>query len=366
MIWIPIILAVVGWGAVIGLYIWSRARSKKEAPVQKKLEDVNAKLQVLHTYQCDNARLEQEKKKLEEANAKLELAHAAAVKDLNKLRVDNNGLVATVDSLGGTIDLLNTTNEELQAHLQNALATNVNATNSLDRRGKRLEGDVIQYEGKLRDLQAQIESRTAELNDTAAAFKKLADKLTEVQSQNAAASDQLAAHKKELENILEELNDAREAQRQVRLDGKDWDSTFDFDLSNKEIKLIETLKEIAELYPELAKDLAGIEWKKIWLSKMQELAGAHNLNTRGIYRLVLKEDENVSYVGQAANIDARWREHIKKMVGADNKGAELLYRHRPEEFYWTVLERNVKDLNTAEHYWIEYYCCKERGLNKKR
>ena len=31
----------------------------------------------------------------------------------------------------------------------------------------------------------------------------------------------------------------------------------------KEEQLIKTLQEIASLYPELTKDLAGIEWKKL-------------------------------------------------------------------------------------------------------
>ena len=54
------------------------------------------------------------------------------------------------------------------------------------------------------------------------------------------------------------------------------------------------------------------------------------------------------------------------MIGADAKGTEKLYRYRPEDFYWTVLETNTTDLNSAERYWIEYYCCKEVGLNKKQ
>ena len=99
---------------------------------------------------------------------------------------------------------------------------------------------------------------------------------------------------------------------------------------------------------------------------MQDWASAYQLDARGIYRLVLKADENISYVGQATNINTRWREHVKKMIGADSTGAEKLYQYRPEDFYWTILERNTQDLNRAEHYWIDYYCCKERGLNKKR
>lgn len=32
------------------------------------------------------------------------------------------------------------------------------------------------------------------------------------------------------------------------------------------------------------------------------------------------------------------------------KGTERLYQYRPEDFFWGVLERDSKDLNSAENY----------------
>ena len=101
------------------------------------------------------------------------------------------------------------------------------------------------------------------------------------------------------------------------------------------------------------------------MPKLQDIGNREGLNCRGIYRLVLKSDEKVCYVGQAVNIQDRWYQHVKKMIGADAKGAEKLYNYRPEDFYWSVIEFDSKDLNDSEHYWIEFFGCKERGLNKK-
>lgn len=53
------------------------------------------------------------------------------------------------------------------------------------------------------------------------------------------------------------------------------------------------------------------------------------------------------------------------MIGADSKGNEKVYDYRPEDFYWSLVEMGSSDLNKSEKYWIEYYCCKEVGLNKK-
>lgn len=38
------------------------------------------------------------------------------------------------------------------------------------------------------------------------------------------------------------------------------------------------------------------------------------------------------------------------MIGIDAKGNEKLYKYRPEDFYWTVIERDPKDLDEAERY----------------
>lgn len=121
-------------------------------------------------------------------------------------------------------------------------------------------------------------------------------------------------------------------------------------------------------YPDLKTDIAAIEWKKIWLPKLQTMCSIYGLDgLRGVYRLVLKRDEKVCYVGQAVNIKDRWYQHVKKMIGVDTKGNEKLYDgYRPDDFWWSVIESG-KDLklNEKERFWIEYYCCKEIGLNKK-
>ena len=54
------------------------------------------------------------------------------------------------------------------------------------------------------------------------------------------------------------------------------------------------------------------------------------------------------------------------MVGVDAIGNEKLYEYRPDDFLWTIVEENPKNLNESEHYWIEYFGCTEKGLNKKR
>ena len=289
------------------------------------------------------------------------------IKDIKKskdtqYKLDNQYL----ESYEVRVQALTDERDYLKNQLEAALNNNQNAEEALSSRYTALTDSVAAAELRLGQLNKQVEERANELNTVAAAFKELDDKANEARAQNVAAASELNSYKIELQQIIKELDDAKETSRAALLkDYKNEENWFDFDLSNKEIKLVETIKEIASLYPELTKDLATIEWKKLWLPKFQDLANANGLAVKGIYRLVLKDDENISYVGQAVNIKERWYEHAKKMIGADTKGTEKLYRYRPEDFYWTVLETGTNDLNTSEHYWIQYYCCKEVGLNKK-
>lgn len=246
----------------------------------------------------------------------------------------------------------------------------INTINSLQITNDELESAIAAAKIRVAELDGQINDRTRELNNVAAQFKELHDQSTKAMAENTAAAMELQNYKNELITIVKELDDAKTTQRNLILgdNGDRLKNYFDLGgLSSKETKLISTLAEISELYPELMKDLATIEWKKIWLPKFQNICNANGLNgTRGIYRLILKSDNSVCYVGQAINIKERWYEHVKKMIGADTKGNEKLYKYRPEDFYWTVLETGTSDLNKAEKYWIEFYCCKEVGLNLRQ
>ena len=184
-----------------------------------------------------------------------------------------------------------------------------------------------------------------------------------IQASKTAASE----CEKDVEILKKELEDLKEQKRLAILyQDEDQNDLWDFSITPKENELISILERIKIDYPELKMDISNIEWKRIWLVKIQDMTNEHELAGRkGIYRLILKSDKDVCYVGQAVNIKDRWYQHIKKMIGVDVKGNEKVYNYRPEDFYWTIVEYDCKDLNDREHYWIEYFGCKEKGLNRK-
>ena len=227
-----------------------------------------------------------------------------------------------------------------------------------------IQNKIAAARAQLDELIKSIGCRTTEMNSLSERYGEENRKLINVLRDQDNARQEVNKLAVELNELVVKLNDAKLINRQFLMDQeelkKGW---FEFQLNDREQRLISTIAEISGLYPELKKELAAIEWKKVRLPQIQKWSSS--INVKGIYRLVLKKDENVCYVGQAVNIKDRWYEHIKKMIGADNKGSERLYNYRPNEFYWTIMESGCNDLNSAEKYWIEYYCCREKGLNKK-
>lgn len=229
-----------------------------------------------------------------------------------------------------------------------------------------LEND---YTARQNELAAQLQSS----NDSRATLleeqNRLQESILTAQKEVDALHDQKVAVENELVTLRNELGQLAIRSRTALLEnwkdvgelGIKWEAT------NKETQLVAAINDICALYPELSRELKKIEWEKVWRPKMQvyrnELAGK-----QGIYKLTLIEDVEVCYIGQARNIYERWFEHAKKMIGVEPKGNEKLYEYKVGDFYWKVIEEvdDANKLNEAEKYWIDYWCCLEKGLNKKK
>lgn len=241
-----------------------------------------------------------------------------------------------------------------------------------------LETQVAAYNKQIEDLQEVIACRQEELKgfdqDREAAILQL-NGLNKEYVVVQETINNMTNIKIDLQAELDELNKSVVDMKNVhslavdRLNEHKVKGGWEPFLSPHEQRLVDLIDEVVVMYPDLASDLNTIKWKKIWLPKVQGIVGQEKLDGKmGIYRLVLKEDEGVCYIGQAVNIKERWYQHIRKMLGVDNKGNEKLYKYSdPGLFVWEMIEE-VKDrgkLDERERYWIEFYGCKEWGLNKK-
>ena len=76
------------------------------------------------------------------------------------------------------------------------------------------------------------------------------------------------------------------------------------------------------------------------------------------------------YVGQAVDIAERWKQHIKRGIGADPPTQNKLYPAMlsigVENFTFEVIEECAGNLlNEREDYWQKFYQAKEFGYSIK-
>lgn len=89
----------------------------------------------------------------------------------------------------------------------------------------------------------------------------------------------------------------------------------------------------------------------------------------GIYKITNINNE-MCYVGQAANIADRWKQHVKRGVGAEdwtqNKLYPAMYALGVENFTFEVVEEcDRSELNQREDYWQLYFHAKDFGYSIK-
>lgn len=89
----------------------------------------------------------------------------------------------------------------------------------------------------------------------------------------------------------------------------------------------------------------------------------------GIYKIMNIENQ-MCYVGQAVDIASRWKQHIKRGLGAEAPTRNKLYpamaQYGVENFTFELLEECSKDrLDSREDYWQEFFHAKDFGYSIK-
>ena len=141
-------------------------------------------------------------------------------------------------------------------------------------------------------------------------------------------------------------------------------------LPEESVQDIEALRSIESLLhnPEA---INKVIWKMYYEKPYTDLIGRVGLTNTvcGIYKITNIENQ-MTYVGQAVNIADRWKQHIKRGVGADAPTANKLYpamkKFGPENFTFEIIEQCSRaKLNEREDYWQEFYKAKEFGYSIK-
>lgn len=199
----------------------------------------------------------------------------------------------------------------------------------------------VEYEEVISDLLGQA---TEAMKTQQIAFQNLAD----VQSKVAAAIE--ALKRAELDRTAKDF--------------------YRLQVSDIDIEEIEKIRSIAP-YLRDQEPLNKVIWKVYYEKPYTDLVGrvVGNKTKTGIYKITNIEN-GMCYVGQAIDIAARWKQHIRRGVGAEQPTRNKLYPAMlsigVENFTFEIIEEcPATKLNDREDYWQDFFKAKEFGYSIK-
>lgn len=145
---------------------------------------------------------------------------------------------------------------------------------------------------------------------------------------------------------------------------------YKLNLTENDLSEIEKLKDIIP-YLRDPEALNKVIWKIYYEKPYTDLIGrvvGTGIKT-GIYKITNTTNQ-MCYVGQAVNIAERWKQHIKRGIGAETPTKNKLYpamlKDGVENFTFELIEECDRSLlNDREDYWQEYFKAKEFGYSIK-
>lgn len=172
-----------------------------------------------------------------------------------------------------------------------------------------------------------------------------------------------------LNDLIAKTNSAVEANKRAE-EIKNQNDFYKLQLSEEDIEEIEKLRSVIP-YLRNSEPLNKVIWKVYYENPYTALVGRviGNGTHTGIYKITNIENQ-MCYVGQAANLADRWKQHIKRGIGAETPTKNKLYpamlKYGVENFTFEVIEECDRSmLNDREDYWQDYFHAKDFGYSIK-
>lgn len=135
----------------------------------------------------------------------------------------------------------------------------------------------------------------------------------------------------------------------------------------------EDIKKLKEIEKKLSRpDVLNKLIYKVYLEKpttdlVNRVIGPDSVT--GIYKITNTVNQ-MTYVGQSVDLKARWRQHIKRGIGAETPLKNKLYPAMEEFGVWNFTFEVVEickkeELNEREQFWQEYFNAKTYGYSIK-
>lgn len=210
--------------------------------------------------------------------------------------------------------------------------------------------------------QAKQDYKSSYKNLMAGCSEDLANLIQEKQRELEVLDDKIFKLTREVDAAVEAAKRTEEIKNQANF--------YKLQLSSVDIEEIKLLRSI-EPHLRDKETLNKVIWKSYYEKPTTDLIGrviGSGTHT-GIYKIT-NLDNQMCYVGQAVDLAARWKQHIKRGIGAETPTRNKLYPAMlalgVENFSFEVIEEcSREELDTREDYWQNYFKAKEFGYSIK-
>ena len=239
------------------------------------------------------------------------------------------------------------------------------SSNAIYKKSWELANEKMSNASEVMSKQYEQAKQTAE-NDYLETLKDCANSFT---SQINDKKNELKKVQDELADLAQKLNSAVEANKRAE-EIKQKQDFYRLQLTTIDLDEIKRLREV-EPYLREKEPLNKVIWKVYYEKPYTDLIGrvvGTGIHT-GIYKITNIENQ-MCYVGQAVNIADRWKQHIKRGIGAEaptrNKLYPAMLEVGVENFTFEIVEECDKSkLNEREDYWQEFFHAKDFGYSIK-
>ena len=239
------------------------------------------------------------------------------------------------------------------------------SSNAIYKKSWELANEKMSNASEVMSKQYEQAKQIAE-NDYLETLKDCANSFT---SQINDKKNELKKVQDELADLVQKLNSAVEANKRAE-EIKQKQDFYRLQLTAIDLDEIKRLREV-EPYLREKEPLNKVIWKVYYEKPYTDLIGrvvGTGIHT-GIYKITNIENQ-MCYVGQAVNIADRWKQHIKRGIGAEaptrNKLYPAMLELGVENFTFEIVEECDKSkLNEREDYWQEFFHAKDFGYSIK-
>lgn len=305
------------------------------------------------TIKLDNQTKEENAKIIEESQRLLQTQNQLNEK-ISNLNNDYNSLIKEIDFLKDKKKILDdnyqqaSLNAEMYCQKANELASEKFAQSAEQMAQKYQQAEDNYQQEYLKAIEESTKEYTNLIIQKQEELNKISQELVEAKAK---------------QNAIVEANKRAEEVKQK-------EQFYKLNLSEIDIEEIKKLRSIIP-YLRSAEPINKVIWKVYYEKSYTDLIGrviGQGIHT-GIYKITNIENQKC-YIGQAVNIADRWKQHIKRGVGAEaptrNKLYPAMYELGPEQFTFEILEECDKSLlDSREDYWQEFYQAKEFGYSIK-